>query len=127
MILETIIADDDEMVVFLHKIAAAESGLCQQPVIAYNGSQALDFIQKNPEAPFLILLDINMPVMDGWEFLDAVQQLNMPSVFVVMVTSSVDSRDRKKALKYAQVIDYFEKPLSVDACVRIKNQVAGLL
>ena len=127
MILETIIADDDEMVVFLHKIAAAESGLCQQPVIAYNGSQVLDFIQKNPKAPFLILLDINMPVMDGWEFLDAVQQLNMPSVFVVMVTSSVDSRDRKKALKYAQVIDYFEKPLSVDACIQIKNQVAGLL
>jgi CheY-like chemotaxis protein len=127
MMLETIIADDDEMVVFLHKIAAAESGLSQRPVVAYNGSQALDFIQKNTATPFLILLDINMPVMDGWEFLDAIQNLESPSVFVVMVTSSVDSRDRNKALKYAQVIDYIEKPLSVEVCVQIKNQVAALL
>ena len=43
---ETLIVDDDEMVVFLHKIAIAESGLSKQPVVAYNGRQALIHIKN---------------------------------------------------------------------------------
>jgi CheY-like chemotaxis protein len=122
MKVETLIVDDDEMVVFLHKIAVVESGLSTNPVVAFNGQQALDLINlpENHETVFLVLLDINMPELDGWDFLEAIQSLNA-SIYVVMVTSSVDSRDKKKAKSYKQVIDYLEKPLSVTACVHIKN------
>lgn len=127
MNLETIIADDDEMVMFLHKIAVTESGLSPKPVVAFNGNEALQFIQKNPAGPFLVLLDINMPVMDGWEFLEAIKNFKTPAVFVVMVTSSVDSRDKRKAFNYAQVIEYIEKPLTVERCIGIKNQISTLI
>lgn len=124
---ETLIVDDDEMVVFLHKIAIVESGLSTNPVVAYNGRQALDFINRaeNHEKIFLVLLDINMPDVDGWDFLDAIQSLDA-LIYVVMVTSSVDSRDKKKAQSYKQVIDYLEKPLSVNSCVHVKNLVSQL-
>jgi CheY-like chemotaxis protein len=122
MKLETLIVDDDEMVVFLHKIAVAESGLSTKPVVAFNGNQALDHIshQRGSGSAFLILLDINMPELDGWEFLEAIQSLQ-ETIFVVMVTSSVDSRDRNKSKTYKQVIDYVEKPLSINTCIQIKN------
>lgn len=122
MKVETLIVDDDEMVIFLHKIAVVESGLTANPVIAYNGLQALDFINRseNRETVFLVLLDINMPELNGWEFLEAIQSLDA-SIYVVMVTSSVDSRDKKKAKSYKQVIEYMEKPLSINACLQIKT------
>src|SRR5687768_11583574 len=122
MKVETLIVDDDEMVIFLHKIAVVESGLTPNPVIAYNGRQALDFINRseNRETVFLVLLDINMPELNGWEFLDAIQSVDA-SIYVVMVTSSVDSRDKKKAKSYKQVIEYMEKPLSINACLQIKT------
>jgi CheY-like chemotaxis protein len=130
--LETLIVDDDDMVVFLHKMAIAQSGLSQRPAVAFNGGQALDYIsqQQTPDTSFLVLLDINMPVMDGWEFLDTIQTFNLLApIYIVMVTSSVDNRDRKKAKTYTQVIDYVEKPLSVDTCIHIKKlpQVARLI
>jgi CheY-like chemotaxis protein len=121
MKLETLIADDDDMVIFLHKIAVVESALSEKPVIARNGSQALDYVLKHSDTTLLVLLDINMPEMDGWEFLEAIQKLPSPKILVVMVTSSVDSRDRKKAKSYPQVIEYIEKPLTVDTCSYIKN------
>jgi CheY-like chemotaxis protein len=122
MKLETLIVDDDEMVIFLHKIAVAESGLATKPFIAFNGSQALEHLSNSQgnDSAFLILLDINMPELDGWEFLEAIQPLQK-TIFVVMVTSSVDSRDRKKSKTFKQVIDYVEKPLSVNTCVQIKS------
>jgi CheY-like chemotaxis protein len=123
---ETLIVDDDEMVVFLHKIAVTESGLTNSPIVAYNGEHALQYIQSHPAVSYLILLDLNMPQMDGWEFLDAVQETDTP-IYVVVVTSSVDLRDRKKAENYARVIDYFEKPLSVENCKQIKHQMTALI
>lgn len=130
MKLETLIVDDDNMVVFLNKIAVVESGLDPRPVSVFNGQQALDYISQHQtqDIAFLVLLDINMPEMDGWEFLDAIQTVKfIGPVYVVMVTSSVDNRDRKKAKTYPQVIDYKEKPLSISTCVTIKDlpQVAS--
>lgn len=124
MKLKTLIVDDDEMVIFLHKIAVADSGLSPHPDAVINGRLALDYISQNADSDisFLILLDINMPEMDGWEFLDAIQKLDSAAgIYVVMVTSSVDHRDRKRAQAYNQVIDYIEKPLTVSTCSLIKN------
>jgi CheY-like chemotaxis protein len=123
---ETVITDDDEMVIFLHKLSVVESGLCEKPVIAYNGTQAFQYIATHANDSFLILLDLNMPEMDGWQFLDAIQKIKDTRIYVVVVTSSVDARDRKKAYSYPQVIDYVEKPLSIENCLQIKNHVTAL-
>lgn len=114
MKINTLLVDDDEVVLFLHRMLLERSTLPSPSGIFHNGKEALDFICKEPpnRTPCLVFLDINMPVMNGWEFLDAVQQERFrDKVYVVMVTSSINSQDVHTASKYPQVIDYIEKPL----------------
>src|SRR3990170_87384 len=124
MKLNTLIVDDDAMVVFLHKLAVVESGLSNVPGVACNGKEALTYIAQHQTSGtyFLILLDINMPEMDGWGFLDAIQTLKVTTpISVVMVTSSIDKRDRNRAKEYSHVIDYVEKPLNSSTCANLKK------
>lgn len=88
-------------------------------VCYYN--DALEAIEefKDPNAilPELILLDINMPLMDGWQFLDQLilQRPNFVNETVIyVVTSSIALSDREKALSYKEVAGFLSKPLSVE-------------
>ena len=124
MSLKVLIVDDDDITLFIHELMIKESGLSKDSFIFKNGRVALDFLDdcSKEEEQFLIFLDVNMPVMDGWNLLDAIQESScQKQVNVVMVTSSLDQSDRKKARKYPQVIDYVEKPLNMEACLRIKQ------
>ncbi|MHB1921731.1 MAG: response regulator [Chitinophagaceae bacterium] len=124
MKLTTMIVDDDTLVTFLHKTLIVKCGLVTQPIIAFDGQQALEYIRNfsDPEMSFLIFLDINMPVMNGWELLDQLQNLKDPRRFyAIMVTSSIYKIDRENAKKYPQVIGFFEKPLNFQSCQEIKN------
>lgn len=131
MSLKVLVVDDDEVVIFLHKMMAVHSGLSPEPISFKDGKAAIEYLKEQyKEGDFyLILLDINMPVMNGWEFLDAIQTMPFSNLTsVVMVTSSIDSIDRDKAKQYTQVIDYVEKPLNIETCNRIKRlpQMASL-
>jgi CheY-like chemotaxis protein len=67
-------------------------------------------------------LDINMPVMDGWEFLDEFNLLPKDALkecSVIMHTSSIDPRDIERAKTYSVVIDYITKPLTIQAMSKI--------
>jgi CheY-like chemotaxis protein len=84
-----------------------------------NGQWAFDellfTIREGGALPDLIMLDLDMPLMDGWEFLDALA--NLPSAQAVRVfvqTSSIHPDDRDKALSYKQVSGFFSKPLKED-------------
>ena len=64
----------------------------------------------------LVLLDINMPYLDGWGFLDGFTQLpdkNKKGYFITMITSSIDQSDKEKAFSYPDVKDFIQKPVSV--------------
>ncbi len=124
MELQFLIVDDSDIVIFLHTEMLSYTNLTKSPLSALNGESALDILTnfKGTENSYLVLLDINMPVMDGWQFLDEIQlDSELPTVYVIMVTSSIDSIDKVKASKYPQVIGFFEKPLSEENCNQIKK------
>jgi CheY-like chemotaxis protein len=123
--LKVIIIDDDDIMVFLQRKLFHKSGLAKDPITFKAATAAIEFL-KNEEINqhFLILLDINMPGMNGWQFLDILKKMEISkNVYVVMVTSSIDGYDKEKAGTYSNVIDFMEKPISMENCNRIKEYV----
>ncbi|NUM31082.1 MAG: response regulator [Bacteroidetes bacterium] len=121
--LKTLIVDDDEVVILIHTQMVKMSGMDNNPLTFLNGKTAFDYInQAKNDENFLVLLDLNMPVWSGWDFLNALNTIKFKNnVFVVIVTSSVDKVDYDRAMKYEQVIDYIEKSLSIDKCKKIMS------
>lgn len=116
---KVVIVDDDSVVLFLHKVLLDRSILPSAEGSFKNGKEALEFISSNGvrETPYLVLLDINMPVMNGWDFLEAIQDKEFKeNIYVAMVTSSINTKDLEHSRQYPQVVDYLEKPLRKEAC-----------
>lgn len=78
---------------------------------AYDGQEALELLLEQDEKPDVIFLDINMPRMNGLEFLDAYSKLEHEVPVVAMLTSSDLEKDKDQAMSYPCVKDYFQKLL----------------
>ncbi|MUH36794.1 response regulator [Zobellia amurskyensis] len=115
------IVDDDDIYRFTIIQSAKFLKIEHKTSVFPNGEEALTYItenQNNPDAlPHLILLDIDMPIMDGFQFLKAYKALEATiakEIAIYMVSSSVDPEDIEKANSYTAVIDYLSKPLKSD-------------
>lgn len=127
MRLKVLIIDDDPIILVLHKSIAVRSGLCTEPLSFQNGKAALDYLSKNGsfEEKYLLLLDIHMPLMNGWEFLDSIKPTPLwKQMKIILISSSIDARDHEKAKLYSQVIRYIEKPLRFDICPQLQDIVS---
>ena len=121
---KVIVIDDDPITVWLHQFIVRQSELSKDPLAFLSGQQALDYLDAcdHGDKPFLLLLDINMPSMNGWEVVESIaSRIYWENVFVVVVSSSIDSSDRKRANVYKQVIDYLEKPIDALGLQRFKS------
>ena len=116
-----LIVDDDETTLMLTRIFL-ESMSLNDVHSSSNGQEALDFITENclpPPAshkncPDVVLLDLNMPVMDGYEFLEEfnkIEALKKQNIRIVVVSSSDSKRDREKTAQF-NVAGYLVKPLT---------------
>lgn len=117
-----LVIDDDECFHFLCEVAFKKSGENVTLLQAFDGVEALELLRDpTTTMPDVILLDINMPRMNGHEFLAAYAEIH-PGVIpiVAMLTSSDQQRDRQDALKYDFVKDYLLKPLSVEDIPRLR-------
>ncbi|MCK0157274.1 response regulator [Cellulophaga sp. F20128] len=121
MKIETVcIIDDDPIFVYGTKILLNYNSSFGSSVIVHeNGKEALDdlsaTVKCGEKLPDIIFLDLNMPIMNGWEFLDEFTKLPMekrPRVYIV--SFSIDKQDVQKAYTYEIVKDFIEKPLSFE-------------
>lgn len=110
------LVDDDPINNLINKRLLGKVNLSNNILIFQDGEEALSKIgELTEDENLLILLDINMPVLNGWEFLEK-YSLNFPSRKdkIVILSSSIDFLDRQKAKEFEIIFDFLEKPLTLD-------------
>ena len=119
-----LVIDDDEPTNFFTRMILEESGCTDHIKVMQSGQEALDYLAKSEQAgcdasrypsPDLIFLDINMPAMDGWEFLVEYRNLNIADkIIVVMLTTSLFPEDKLKAEGMPEISGFENKPLTAE-------------
>jgi len=120
--------DDDPISSMLFKKVVQKAAFAKEIINTTNGEEAIAYINNptNKTKPQLLFLDLNMPVMGGWEFLD----LFNDSVYyktnktkVIILTSSIDPEDIKKAKSYPNVIEFLSKPITIEMLHYLKSKI----
>lgn len=114
--MKIMLVDDDPIFNFITR-KFIESAKIEHTLEEYlDGLDALEALneKKSPDQlPDHILLDINMPKMNGWQFLEALRDLKIEKdISITIVTSSIDGEDRKKAFTYPEIEEFLIKPIS---------------
>ncbi|WP_257669029.1 response regulator [Parapedobacter tibetensis] len=125
MDLSIFIVDDDIMLGTIQKALIKSVRPFDEPIVCYDGFSALDLIDREAALgkKILVLLDINMPAMDGWGVLDLL--CNKPyrkNVWVILNTSSEEVEDEIKSKSYTQVIAFNKKPLTRETLRKLMTQ-----
>lgn len=122
---KVLLVDDDAATNFLAELAFRNLAIANEIQVAGDGLAACELLKQN-NCPDIIFLDIRMPRMDGFDFLDYFNEMNVcKRVKVVMLTSSTRSEDKARALSYTAVIDYIEKPLTEQVIQKIADAHFG--
>lgn len=113
------VVDDDSVYQFTASRTLRATNMAHEILQFQNGKEALNFLKDEKriqQLPDIIFLDINMPISDGWSFLDEFHTLKESlgkEIRIYMVSSSIDPRDLNRAMKIPEVTDYMEKPISM--------------
>jgi two-component system chemotaxis response regulator CheY len=113
------VVDDDSVYQFTASRTLKATHLANQILQFQNGKEALAFLKDaggNHPLPDIIFLDLNMPITDGWAFLEEFSRFRSglgKEIRIYVVSSSIDPRDRNRAIKFPEVSDYIEKPVSI--------------
>lgn len=114
-----LLIDDDEPTNFLNRLTLEQAGCAQEVRVAQGGQEALDYLrtcgQGGAPRPDLIFLDINMPAMDGWEFLQQYRLLpadRKADIVLIMLTTSLNPDDELRTKAIPEVSGFENKPLS---------------
>lgn len=109
-----VLIDDDPINNLINKRLINKLNLSPKTIEFLEAEKALDYLKSlDCEKKILILVDINMPVMNGWDFLDHYIDLeNYRNDRVIMLSSSIDFQDRQKSKQFPFVRGFIEKPLT---------------
>ena len=125
-----LLVDDDEISNFINERKIRGAAIADKINVCDGGATALkllnQIIEKQEEKPIVILLDINMPVMDGFGFLE--EFVKLPASFIegiriAMLTSSLEKDEVKRSYEYKNVVDFINKPLSTDKIKALLNKL----
>lgn len=119
-----LVIDDDDINIFIIKKIVEKTGYEAKMVAKTNGQLAIDYLKELIDTaeplPHLILIDINMPILNGWEFLEAYEKLGIEeNIDMYMLSSSVYENDIEKAKTYKTVKGFISKPLSIERLIEL--------
>lgn len=125
------LVDDDRIYQFTTERLLQRLGIDIHFIWFRDGEEAIEYINKNKATadalPDILIVDINMPYMDGWQFLDEFKELKpqfAKPIDIYMVSSSIDDRDMLRARSIAEVRDYVEKPITREKLMVILSAIS---
>ena len=123
------VVDDDNIYQIIIKKLIERSEMFSEISSFKNGKDAIDELYNNTKniegIPDIILLDINMPIMDGWEFMDELGVLKPKfdtEIMVYIVSSSIAIEDKNKSKNYENILGYLSKPVTIDDLILIASR-----
>ncbi|HQR94582.1 MAG: hypothetical protein B7Y15_07595 [Bacteroidetes bacterium 24-39-8] len=123
------VIDDDEIYIYLIKKSLAALEIEHAVNSFSNGKEALkgltSMIDQQLPIPEIIFLDINMPIMDGWEFLKAFREIQATlssKIPIYIISSSIAAEDREKAKHFPEIVGYLSKPVELETLASIIQQ-----
>jgi CheY-like chemotaxis protein len=121
--LKVLIIDDDDIVRLVQGKLLQNCKVTKEPIKFKRAFEAVEYLNSaSTEHHYLLMLDINMPIMNGWEFLDEIEKMSIKeNIYVLMVSSSIDYNDKEKAKKYNKIINFIEKPITAKNCEQLKE------
>jgi CheY-like chemotaxis protein len=114
-----VLVDDDEIIAYVTKRIIADTNLVNLIKVFPNGKEAINYLRENsanPDMlPEILFLDLFMPIMDGWHFLDEFTKIKHEinkQIDIYIITSSISQEDIDRAKKINEVSDYIIKPIT---------------
>jgi len=121
-----LLVDDDNDDNYYHQIIISEMNIANHIDTVGNGIEALDYLKKeNQILPDLIFLDINMPKMNGWEFLEQYKHLSKvqkAKIVILILSTSANPDDIKRSKEIQELTGFESKPLSKELMTEILQQ-----
>lgn len=124
-----LLIDDDEPTNFLNELIISQLNCTESIVAVQSGQEAIDFLCTEKGGTFpkpdLMLLDINMPGMNGWEFLEKYERLDdaqKGNVIIMMLTTSLNPDDEAKANGIKDIKSFMKKPLTKEGFQAVLEQ-----
>ncbi len=134
MIKHILCVDDDPIALLIIKRVIKKYSFAEKVECANDGQQAIDYLKMHSQktgdtessVPDLVLLDLNMPVMNGWEFLNEYKESiskKIPELKIAILSSSIDPNDKERSGKYPNVLGFYSKPLSREDLEDIQDRL----
>ena len=126
---KVLLIDDDDIVNSINSVIIKHAKFAKDVVASTSVPEALQLLKKEDqgdEFPEIIFLDLNMPSLDGWDFIDEYEKLGSSTKSkVIMLTSSISVKDEKRAASLEGVTAYVSKPLSPELLEEIYTKFLG--
>lgn len=127
-VINLLVIDDDDINIFIIRKIVEKTGYCVNMISKGNGQLAIDYLTQvslqGDDFPHLMLIDINMPVLNGWEFLETYENLNFSQkADMYMLSSSVYENDIERARTFKTIKGFISKPLTIERLSELLRQI----